>query len=250
VDRLVLALLGGFKARLESGPDVSVRTSKGQALLAYLACHPMRSHPRDALATLLWGDARQGAARQSLRQTLFLLRAPLPEPISAMLRCDAHTVSLDRTHLVVDVVELERLAGDGTVQSLERAGALYQGDLLAGIPVVEPSFEEWLRGERERYRDLAVDVLARLLDLQRAAGLTESAIRTGLRLLRLDPFQEVVHRTLMRLYVSVGRPDKARRQYLVCAQTLRRELDMDPSAETEQLHREIVRSGARRLASM
>lgn len=247
MDRLVLTLLGGFGARLESGRHLPLRTKKGQALLAYLACHPTGSHPRDKLATLFWGDMPQSCARHSLRQTLFVLRAALPGSVSAALRCDSDNISLDPISFVVDVVEFERLARDSTTPSLEQAGGLYHGDLLDGIAAGEQAFEEWLRGERERLHNLAVDVFAKLLALQREAGLTENAIQSGLRLLRLDPLHEVVYRTLMRLYLSLGRPGAALRQYQMCAQTLRRELGFDPSVETQQLLHEIVPPRLRRV---
>ncbi len=47
---------------------------KAQALLAYLALRPGQPHPRSKLAALLWGDAGEDEARNSLRQTLFGLR--------------------------------------------------------------------------------------------------------------------------------------------------------------------------------
>ena len=74
--RLGLTLLGGFEARLDDGPALSV-PAKGQALLAYLTLRPGPSHPRDKLATLLWGDAGDTQARDSLRHTVAALRKTL-----------------------------------------------------------------------------------------------------------------------------------------------------------------------------
>jgi hypothetical protein len=54
--RLTLQLLGGFSIRPGSGPALSLGTKKAQALIAYLAVPPGRAHPRDKLASLLWGD--------------------------------------------------------------------------------------------------------------------------------------------------------------------------------------------------
>ncbi len=239
-DRLALTFLGGFQARLQSGPRILVRTKKGQALLAYLACHPNESHPRGKLAALLWAEADDGSARHSLRQTLCVLRAALPDSAAAALRAEPDSVSLDAGSLVVDVVAFGRLAGEGTPAALEAAGALYRGDLLAGISVDEPGFEDWLRGERERLRELAIDVLVRLTALQRDAGRFELAVQTAHRLLMLEPSEEVIHRTLMRLYASLGRLGAVRRQYEQCVEALRRELDVGPSAETAELLRQLV----------
>ena len=49
--RLQLRLLDGFDLQAGPGHAVPIRLKKTQALLAYLACHPGQSHPRDKLAT-------------------------------------------------------------------------------------------------------------------------------------------------------------------------------------------------------
>jgi hypothetical protein len=58
--RLTLTLLGGFQARLGTGPPLTLPTKKIQAFLAYLALPPGREHTRDKLAALLWGICRKG----------------------------------------------------------------------------------------------------------------------------------------------------------------------------------------------
>jgi DNA-binding SARP family transcriptional activator len=242
MDRLVLSFLGGFGARLESGAPVPVPTKKGQSLLAYLACSPAASHPRDSLAAMFWGDLPQCHTRHSLRQTLFVLRGALAFPAPSLLHGDATCVSLDRDGITVDAVEFERLTEIGTARSLEQAGELYRGDFLAGISGGTPAFEEWLRDERERLRALAIRAYSKLADLQRAAGLTEKAMRTAERALILEPTEESVHRTLMRIHVAVGRPNAALHQYQRCVQILESELGVEPDANTRDLLRQISSS--------
>jgi len=100
-----------------------------------------------------------------------------------------------------------------------------------------------LREERERLREMALEILARLLRHQ-AKSDDAAAIATALRLLALDPLQEAVHRTLMRVYARRGRRDAALRQYQSCVGTLRRELSVEPEAETRELYQEILRGRA------
>ena len=242
-----LKLFGGFRVQQpDSGRDVPIPIRKGQALLAYLARRPDEAHPRDKLATLLWGDMPQALARHSLRQTLCVLRAALPEAAAFVIRAGSDDISLDAARLAIDVVDFERLADEGTSESLEQAAALYRGEFLDGIAVDEPAFEDWLREERAQLHEAALSGLARLLRLQRDGGLIESAIQTGLRMLRIDPLQEVVHRSLMRLYASAGRPGAALHQYQLCLRMLRREFGAAPEQETERLLREILPPGFRR----
>jgi tetratricopeptide (TPR) repeat protein len=103
-------------------------------------------------------------------------------------------------------------------------------------------FEDWLMAERERLRELALETLARLLAQQQRGGETrEGALQTALRLIALDPLQEPVHRSLMRLYSELGRRGAALQQYQLCQRVLRRELGVEPEEETRQLYREILR---------
>src|SRR5206468_3506474 len=91
------------------------------------------------------------------------------------------------------------------------------GDLLEGMSVAEPPFEEWLRAERERLRELAIDSLAKLLAHHARTDAVEHAVQTAVRLLGLEPAQEAVHRTLMRLYARQNRRGAALRQRLADA---------------------------------
>src|SRR5262249_25172902 len=248
--RLTLTLLGGFRARLDPGVRLALPTRKAQALLAYLAVPPGPAHPRDKLANLLWGSTKEATARTSLRQTLYALRRSLRDTDSQPLRVDAETVSLDPAAVAVDVGEFERQASEGTPAALVEAAAVYQGDFLEGLTVQEPPFEDWLLALRERLRELALTVLGRLLTHQRAAGSTEEALQTALRLLALDPLQEPVHRALMRLYADTGRRGAALRQYQRCVTTLQQELRAEPQAETTALYQEILRRRARGVSAL
>jgi DNA-binding SARP family transcriptional activator/KaiC/GvpD/RAD55 family RecA-like ATPase len=246
--RLILTLLGGFQARLEPGAPLTLPTKKAQALLAYLALPLGQAHPRDKLAPLLWGEMREAQARSGLRQALFALRKSLAATDPASLCIKGETLALNPAAVDVDVAAFERRVADGTPEALAQAAELYQGDLLAGLVVDETPFEEWLLAERERLRELALEGLAKLLAHQRGAGATEEAIRTALRLLSLDPLQESVHRTLMRLYAQSGRRGAALRQYQVCVGVLQRELGVEPEPETKQLYQDVLRQRASRVS--
>ncbi len=244
--RVKLTLLGGFQAQLGADAPLALPTRKTQALLAYLALPLGQAHSRDKLATLLWGDMPDAQARGNLRHALSRIRKALPAGARHGLILDGPTVALDPSVVDVDVAQFERLVADGQPPALEQIGGLYRGDLLAGLALTERPFEEWLTSERERLHELAIQALGRLLTHQQRAGAAEPAVQTGLRLLALDPLQEPVHRTLMRLYARLGRREAALRQYQLCVDALKRELSTSPEAETNQLYQEILRSRSSR----
>jgi DNA-binding SARP family transcriptional activator/tetratricopeptide (TPR) repeat protein len=239
--RLELTLLGGIQARLGRTP-VTFPRRKAAGLLAYLAIPAGQVHPRDKLAALLWGEVPEPRARHSLRQALVTLRHVFG---GRGLIEDGDGVALDGAALEVDVAHFERWAAEGRAGSaaaLERAAALYRGDLLEGITIDEAPFEDWLRTERERLREQAVEVLGRLLAHQEAQGATDRAVQTAIRLLGLDPTLEEVHRVLMRLHARAGRRGAALRQYQACVDGLERLLGVEPEEATRRLYHDLLKA--------
>jgi hypothetical protein len=76
-------------------------------------------------------------------------------------------------------------------------------------------------------------------------GAVDEAIAAAQSSLRLDVLQEPMHRTLMRLYLQSGDVVEALQQYETCAKALKRELRVEPDAETKALQREIAQLRAR-----
>ncbi len=241
--RLRVRLLGGFEARLDSGPELALKGRKAQALLAYLAVAPGLARSRDNLTGLLWSDRAEEQARGSLRQALAELRRALdgisPPPIDA----GREAVMLDTRAVDSDVANFERLIAEGGPEALARAAELYRGELLEGLGSSDPAFEDWLAVERTRLGDLARDAMGALLDHLSTAGETERAVALARRLLALDPLREPVHRALMRLYAGQGDRTLALKQYRACREVLAHELDVAPEAETEALHEELRGGG-------
>ncbi len=237
---LELRLLGRFEARLTSGPAIDLPTKKTQLLLAYLALPPGKKHPRHKLAALLWSDRGDEQARHSLRDALSALRKALGDVEPPPLVADRDTVSLNPAAVEVDAMTFQNLAAAGTHEDPRQACALYRGELLEGVSVRDPPFEEWLFYEREKLHDLALGAFERLLDYEREAGELEKAAATAKRLLDLNPAHEKTHRTLMRLYADQGRRAAALEQYERCRAALKRELEVEPGPETEELYQDIL----------
>jgi DNA-binding SARP family transcriptional activator len=235
--RLDLALLGGFEVRASSGELITLHTKKAQALLAYCAARPGQLQSREKLATLLWGDREGEHARNSLRQTLFILRSGLP---AGVLHVEGDSVAINRRMVQVDVVDFQRWAFVRTTPRLAQAARLYKGEFLDGFVVPAEAFEEWLFTERERLRDIAMEVWARLLQHQRQAGQIDAAIQTGRRLLACDSGLESVHRVVMSLLMQQGRRGEALRQYDACVNALRSDFGLEPEPQTQELYGEIV----------
>ncbi len=236
--RLRLELFGGFALIADAAEEIVLPGRKARALIAYLAVSGARPQPRGKLADLLWGESGEEQARTSLRQALSGLRKCLD---GDLLLVDGATVALSPSAFTCDVRDYSAALAEGSTVALERAAALYRGDLLEGFQAGAPAFDEWLSVERERWRQQALALLARLAESQERAGQLARATETTTRLLALDSLREDAHRRLMTLYDRQGRQAAALKQYRLCRAILQRELGISPEATTEDLYRRILR---------
>lgn len=246
---LNLELLGDFRLRTESGSLITISARKSQAMLAYLGVKPSQLVSRDKMAGLLWSSTAPEQARQSLRQTLSTLRRELASVSSQKILVEeGDFLSLDAGAVHCDVVEFETLVATGTPEALDPATRLYGGDFLDGFQIDEDKFDQWVLAERDRLHRMALRAHASLVDQLARSGSLDEAIAIAQQSLRVDPLQESMHRTLMRLYQQSGDLLNALQQYDSCARILRRELDVEPDAETRGLQQDIVELRKKRNA--
>lgn len=98
----------------------------------------------------------------------------------------------------------------------------YTGELLEGEPLTgDPG------SLREECRAAYLAVLRRLLDAHVGRGATDEALRYGLRLLRVDPYDEATHLTLVRGLAGDRRHGEALRHYRRYTARMR-ELGIEP----------------------
>jgi predicted ATPase/DNA-binding SARP family transcriptional activator len=237
--QLQLRLLGAFELRRGDGQQVQFATKKAKALLAYLAVHCGEPQQRAKLAALFWEESSGEQARESLRQTLTLLRKALSPEASECLLVHSDTVALAPAACSIDIHEFAELAGSSEINDLARAALLYRGEYLEGFHLREAEFERWLSAVRQGLNEKAVNALDKLLSNRIASGILEGGITIATRLLSLDPLRESAHRGLMQLYCKQGRYASALQQYQNYADQLAKELGVEPDAETKALYRQI-----------
>jgi len=239
---LEIRLLGDFSAVDHRGNALSVGNKRTQALVVYLALKIAgRPSLREAGELICGGPDAELRARDLVRDLQFALRYLPPEIL---------TVTADNAHFNRDVVEVDAqrfsdLIASPSINHVRGAAEIYTGNLLENYASGIQSFDDWLTERRLVYWRGAMTIFGRLLAAQVDAGWWESAVETAGKLLSLDPTQEVVHRTLMRLQLEQGRPDSALRRYQECADILRREFGREPNEETQRVRDEIISALAR-----
>ncbi|MBI1260004.1 MAG: AAA family ATPase [Chloroflexi bacterium] len=243
---LSIHLLGGFSLHYGDQPVDAVNTPRLQSLLAYLVLHADIPQARHHIAFLLWPDASEANARNSLRQFLYQLRQALPN-VDHYLSSDANVLcwhSNDDQSIDVQQFEMalaQAAAGEqsgdwGNVRTrLNEALSIYRGELLPGC------YDDWITPQRERLQDeyrRAYQKLVRILEEQRDYG---AALQAAQALLRLDPLADDAYITLMRLHSLNHDHPAARRVYLSAVETLMQELGVEPGQALQRAYERLQR---------
>ncbi len=254
---LTLSLFGPIRCTREDAP-VQFAYDKVQALLAYLATESDRPHRRAVLAGLLWPDQDESVARHNLNQALWSLRRSiddrdLVEPAflssrdSIQLSPGANcTIDIQHFQALLDRVDRHTHRNQETCQVclnwLTEAVEIYRGSFLEQLSLTDsPEFEEWVVVRRERFHQLVVNALDRLVEQLERQGELQRATAYLRRLLHLDPWREDSHRRLMRLLALTGQRAAALAHFDRVREILEQELGADVEQETIQLRDEIER---------
>ncbi len=230
---LTILLLGEPEIRNDD-QAMRITRRKSRALVYYLAAHA-QPVTRERLLNLLWPDHPRQAAQQVLRTTLHGLRTALGDALVVT----NDTITL---HARVDVRMFDQTlaASDTDNQNLQETLALYRGDFLHNFEVPEGQLDEWATAERERYRNLAQRGWARLAQQLEQTHRYIEALDAVEHALQLEPMQEDMQRTAMRLHYRAGDRTAAIRRYEALQAMLDEELGVPPMAETRELYQAIV----------
>jgi DNA-binding SARP family transcriptional activator len=229
-------LFGGFRMGGHRGDPVGLTGKKGPAVIAYLARSPGMGAPRERLADLLWSDSDSEHARNSLRQTLSVLRQDLMRAGLDIIESRKDVIALKGGAVDVDVDGFEAGLTARSPHELDTALALYSGPFLEGFYLGGSTFDDWVASEREGLLNRAVESfekLARLVDVEKGLSLAD-------RLLTMEPTREASYRLKIELLAACGQRDKAIRIYESCRKMLKKEFGVELSPETRALGKSLL----------
>ncbi len=119
------------------------------------------------MAALLWSDRGEPQANNSLSQAVSAIRKALAGVTPSPLIVEPDSLKIEGSAVTVDALAFDALSRSDDLGDLDRAEGIYRGELLEGIGVRDPTFEDWLEFERRRLHALAVGALTKLLDCSR-----------------------------------------------------------------------------------
>jgi len=248
-----IQLLGGLRVACGDRVITRFRTHKTGALLAHLAYHLGRAHPREVLTDLLWPESTPEAGQASLRTAISSLRRQLGSvgtPPGMLMVADRFTAKLNAATVTTDVREFE-----AALHAAERAGSevkrrqhLVEAIRLYGGPLLPGYYQDWIPAEQERLSDRYFHALQLVTASLEEAGEMEAALEQAWRAVAMEPLREEGHQQLIRLLGVTGQPEAGVRQYRELERILREELSVAPALATQQLAKQLSEAAGKELA--
>ena len=187
---------------------------------------------------MFWGEKPEKRGRANLSRVLNNISSILPNSLHATQQDVEYAAS---PRIEIDIESVNQLVGRGDLLSLKEASDFFRGEFLDGLYIEDsPEFELWMTRERERWRQDHVSILNTLFAYNLSHRRFGEALQYVNKMLKLVPWREESHQQMMLLHALSGERSQAIAQYKSCCEMLKRELDVEPSADTNTLYKNIV----------
>lgn len=236
--RLCLHCLGHLRLQDFAGSDLTPRTRKARALLAYLALTD-RPSSRERLADLMWSDRGPEQARSSFRQAIYELRHLTGED-AAITAPQPDEVALNSEVVTTDLAAIRRAAEADDFERLEALLDVAGSGLLTDLDGLDPEFDTWLRIERAHEPSATFGVALGAASRSFETLGPQSAKSLVAQIQRLDPGNEVAARLAFRIAHQLGDRSSLHRNFEQLRRRLKSEFDSEPSPETVELFEQLA----------
>jgi two-component SAPR family response regulator len=248
---LQIFTLGSFGLAV-AGRSVAIEKWKRKqavTLLKYLVSQLDRPVHRERLLDSLWPEVDEMRGWGRLKVAISYLRRQLrANGISdEVVKTSGKAYLLRRDAVWVDAYAFERLISEG--QELQQQGQwnealcrydearhLYRGDYLE-----EETFSDWCAEERERLREVYLEMLARTAECHAELGQYAEAVHICRKALVFDPCRESFHCLLMENLLNEGHLKMALAQFRHCQRVLAKEFGAEPMPATQCLYQQILK---------
>ena len=229
--------------------DDEWKTKKAKYVLAYLLAYWNEDVPEEKVLYAFWPDSPPKKARQSLHTALYQIRQLLSGYVGEMK--DSYVLHEkefynfnNETEHSIDLKEFEQLYKTGSmlleegkedegIAQLQKAESLYVGEFLEGY------FSDWAIEYRDTMRKMYIDILVKLGQYFYKAKKYEVCLDYSQKILAHDSCRQDIHMTIMKCHQALGQKELAIRQYQICSQILKRELNISPSTEIMALYLDL-----------
>ncbi len=211
-------------------------------LIAMLCVSGGKPLSRAFIASSLWPETADTIARDYLRHLLTKLRAALGPGQDILISHPDGSLSIEFEQVSCDLIEIEALVNENTLDSLTAALEMVRG------PLLKDSQAEWVVSERHRIDALISNAAGQLADLCIQNRSPLECLAQIEHCYKMVPHSEAVVRCAMRILMACGRLTDASDIYQSYKTRLRKSLGAKPEEESARLNAEIHKLAAEKIA--
>ena len=251
-DDLTIKMLGPVEVYRDPARPLAAdawTTKRARDILCFIASRRHRRASKDTIIDTFWGESDFDAVEKNFHPTVSHIRKALNsnQPVKQnflLYRDGDYLLSQDFSYFI-DTEEFDRLTAEGEsakragdherfVAAYERALALYRGDFMQG------SYEEWAEEQRSYYKEQYLRMLETLAVAAQKQEDWARSLQLAQRILSDDQFREDVHCMIMRAHAAQGNRAAVKDQYESLRRVLRKELGVEPAAETQRVFKQLM----------
>lgn len=224
---------------------------KALDLLKYLLLHHNHWVKQEDILENFWPATDVEKGKQTLYVALYTIRRKLGPDMEKSKEAIQTKKGMYRIQLPepywLDTEVFSEYAGEGlhffrersflkAVEFLEQAKKVYRGDFLE-----ENLYDEWTQEVRENYLETYLSVLTALAQIRGESGDCAGAVELLHEALAKNPFQDQLHREMMRYLVQAGRVHEAVQHYREYSEMYREELGVDLPEVVRRQYQQLLR---------
>jgi len=253
IPSITVNFFGQFKVIVgdDKIPESRWKSQKARSLLKYFLCMRHKGYiDKEILMELLWPDEDPKKSVQRFHVALAALRKALEPNISKGVKSSyikrsgpSYRVDIEENG-VIDIEEFQTVfemaeqikQPQKAIRYYKKAESLYRGDFLEEDP-----YEDWFENEREKYKQMYLLVLKKIIDYCEMKKDYTGCIIFANKYLNMDKYAETIIRSLMKYYALSGNNPMVIRIYEKFKTFIKKELDCSLSNKTEALFIQLVR---------
>jgi DNA-binding SARP family transcriptional activator len=224
-------------------------TKRARDILCFIASRRHRRASKDTIIDTFWGEADFDAVEKNFHPTVSHIRKALnsnqPVKQNFLLYRDSDYLLSQEFSYRIDTEEFDRLVAEAEaarrtgdqaryLSCYEDALRLYRGDFMQG------SYDEWVDEQRSYYREQHLRMLEVLAVAAQKAEEWSRSLQLAQQILGDDQFREDVHCMIMRAHAALGNRAAVKEQYEHLRRVLRKELGVEPAAETQKIFKGLM----------
>ncbi|NLY71675.1 MAG: hypothetical protein GX076_08400 [Clostridiales bacterium] len=222
------------------------------ALICLLVLNMDRDMSKEKIASYLWPDSKDDAAKYNLRYNLWMIKKLIPQDENGqnLIISGKNYCRINKDYnFYCDKIKLDQfnVEKQSSIDELIKLKELFKGDFLEGLYLKNCNeFNEMILFERVVCQNKQVEILKKLVDLYDEKERYEDELQILNEIMMIEPYNEIFACRIMDIHMKLGKRGDAINYYKNFEINLRKNLNISPDIEMKAFYQNIMNSPSTR----